>query len=59
MKKYLKLVVVVAGVTIAVFGNSSNAFAKKSADHGHCNSSNDDCGTSYGGQAICGTYIAG
>lgn len=56
MKKYLKLVIVVAGITLAIIGNSTNSNAR--ARIGRCNSSNDDCGTSAGGQTICGTYTS-
>lgn len=54
MKKHLKLIVVVAGFTLAIIGNIYESSARPRV--GRCNSSNDDCGTSTGGQPICGTW---
>ena len=54
MKKHLKLIVIIAGLTLAVFGYSTDADARPRL--GRCDSSNDDCGTTTGGQPICGKW---
>ncbi len=53
MKNYLKLVIVVAGITLATVGNIQKSTAK--AIPGRC-TGGGCCGTSYGGQEIDGTW---
>lgn len=57
MKNYLKFVVVVFGVTIALFGSiSSQAQKDQGKQPGSCTKSMDVCGTTSGGNVIDGVY---
>lgn len=57
MKNYLKFVVVVFGVTIALFSSiSSQAQKDQGKLPGSCSRTMDVCGTTSGGNVIDGVY---
>lgn len=55
MKNYFKFIVAVVAVTFACFGAIFKSEAKSNSG-GYCEKSNNDCGTSTLGNAICGDY---
>lgn len=52
--------IAVAAITVACFGSITKSSALRNAESGgHCESSDNTCGSSALGNAICGTYRSG